>query len=92
MAQLSDQIDKRHEVLDPERAAARGQYDERVKVPSVRPGPQQGTLHAVDIKERHAILAPGLANSDKRELATEPRMERMGHTNSPLPNQPIRRS
>lgn len=92
MAQHSNQVHERHQILDPERAAAGCQHNERIRVPSICPAPQQRALHTVAIKERHAILTPSLANSDERELATEPRMKRMGHTNSPLPTNPIRRS
>ncbi len=92
MTQLSNQIHERHQILDSESAAAGREHNERVRVTSIGPAPQQRALHTIGIEERHAILAPGLANSDKRKLATEPRMKRMGHTNSPLPRQPIRRS
>lgn len=78
--------------LDPERAAAGREHNERVQVPSIGPTPQQRALHTIGIEERHAILTPRLANSDKRKLAIEPRMKRVGHTNSPLPRQRIRRS
>src|SRR6185312_7481844 len=88
---LSDQVHERDKILDPKRAAPGRQHDERIDVSSVGPAPRRRALHAA-VKEGHTILAPGLANGHERELATQPRMKRMRHTNSPLPNRPIRRS
>lgn len=92
MTQLSNQVHERHQILDPESAAAGREHNERIRVPSIGPPPQQRALHTIDVEERHAILAPGLTHSHEQELATEPRMKRMRHTNSLLPRQPIRRS
>jgi hypothetical protein len=91
-SQLSYQVHEGHQVLNPKRATAGRQHNEWVRVPSVRPTPQKRALHAILVKERHAILTPGLANGHEHKLATHPRMERMRHTNSPLLNLPIRRS
>ncbi len=91
IAQLCNQVHKRDKILNPERAPPGRQHHERVNVSSVGPAPWERALH-VTIKERHAILAPRLANSHERELATQPRMERVRHTDSSLRNNPIRRS
>ena len=87
-----DQTGKRDQILDPERASPRRQRDERVHVRRVCPRPRQRALHAVLIEEKHAVLAPRPPGDHEHELATPPRMERMRHTNSSLPNSATRRS
>ena len=89
---LVDEIRESDEILDPERAPAGRQHDERIDVGSVRPAPRERALHAQLIEERHAVLTPRLADRDEHELAAAPRMERMRHTNSSLRNRLIRRS
>jgi hypothetical protein len=91
IVQLGDQVHKRHEIHDPERAAPSRQHHERVDVSRIRPATRQRALH-VAIKEGHPILAPGLTNSHELELAAPPRMERMRHTDSSVRNRPIKRS
>jgi hypothetical protein len=92
IAQLGDQLRERHQVLNPERAPTRRQHNKRIQVRSIRPPPRKRALHAIIVEEGHAILTPRLANSHERELTTEPRVERMRHTDSSLRNRPIKRS
>jgi hypothetical protein len=92
IAQLGDQVRERHEVLDPERTPTGRQHHERIKVRSISPSARQRALHAGIVEERHTILSPRLTNSNERELATQPRVERMRHTDGSLRNLRIKRS
>lgn len=87
-----DQTGQRHQILDPERASAGSQHNERVHVRSIRPRTRQRALHTIPIKEKHPVLAPRPPGNHEHKLTAPPRMKRMRHTNSSLPSSTIKRS
>jgi hypothetical protein len=76
----------------PKRAAPRRQRHERIHVTRIGPAPRQRALHAILVEEEHAILTPRLARRDEHELAPQPRVKRMRHTDSSLLTNRIERS
>lgn len=86
------QIDKRAEILNPERAAPHGHLDEGIRIRRIRPSPGQRLLRAVLPEEEHAVLTPRVPQRHEHELTTAPRMERMSHSNNMLATTGIRRS
>jgi hypothetical protein len=89
---FSHHVRQHDEIRDTQRASAGGHHNERIHLAGVSPGPWQRTLHAVITKKKTRSSPQGLPHPDQIELPTGPGMKRMRHTDSPLPNGPIRRS
>jgi hypothetical protein len=68
------------------RAPTSRHRDEQIWLNRIRPAHWQRILAAVLVEEEHPVLGPVLPYAKQQELATTPRMERMGHPNGPLPN------
>jgi hypothetical protein len=81
--ELVEEPDQRDEILDAETGPSAGEDEEGVGTLDVGPACRQ-RLHprVTGLPEEHPVLAPGMGIPDEIELATQERMERVGHTKS----------
>lgn len=81
--ELVDQPDQRGEILDPETGPSAGEDEERVGALDIGPASRQRPHPSVTgLPEEDPVLTPGMGVSDEIELASQERMERVGHTKS----------
>ena len=86
--ELVDDPDEGDEVVDPEAGSAGSEHEEGVRALDVGPARRQRAHpHVARLAEEDPVLPPGMGISDEVELASEQRVERVGHTES-LRNRP----
>ena len=78
-----DQPDQGDEILDAETGPSTGEDEEGIGTLDVGPaGRQRPHAHVTRLPEEHPVLTPGMGIPDEIELASQERMERVGHTKS----------
>ena len=77
--QLADQVSKRQQAIDSERAAAIRDDCERIGRPDIGPPSWQGEQRPVLVMHVDAVLTPVLPVRDELEVAAIQRVERMRH-------------